>query len=155
MKWRFANSGVICLALAVCFTTAAGIESSDCRELGFTGSQACSDCARLEEYVKDQELVADCRKCCTHERSRDDTEKFSTAVLEVCQWNIGGFPHIKGFVSDKADDFPGLSVRFKLGAAPRLILSSKDKKEKIRIDHWKTEDIEEYLKARLDTADGS
>ena len=41
-------------------------------------------------------------------------------------------------------------MRYRIGAHPQLHLSSPDKLETIRIDHWKTEEMEEYLKDRLE-----
>lgn len=121
-----------------------------CAEKGFAKSPLCSDCNGLEEYVKDEELVAECRACCVHDSSTPTKEKYKRAVLEVCQFNIGATPHIEEFVEKKLKEYPNLQVRYKIGAHPRLHLSSRDRQETIRIDHWKTEEIEEYLKDRLD-----
>lgn len=60
-----------------------------------------------------------------------------------------GFPHIEGFINKEAKLFPELTVRSRLGAEPRILLVSSNKREEIRIDHWKTEEIEEYLKNKL------
>ena len=42
-----------------------------------------------------------------------------------------------------------MQVKHYFGAPPRLKLRAGDKSETIRIDHWKTEHIEEYLKDNL------
>jgi len=65
---------------------ASSAEDDTCTELGFTGLQLCSDCDRMAEYIKDEELVADCRKCCAKESKLAASEgvKFDSAVLEIC-----------------------------------------------------------------------
>ena len=56
---------------------------------------------------------------------------------------------MEGFIKDKIDNFPTLSVSYKLYATPRLLLKSGKRREAISIDNWKTEHIEEYLKDKL------
>ncbi len=53
-------------------------------------------------------------------------------------------------MKDKADDIDTLEVRYRFGSSPRLILvDNNGKKETLRIDKWKTELIEEFLKNKL------
>lgn len=39
----------------------------------------------MAEFVKDEELVADCKKCCVKEA---DKTKFKAARLEVCPYKL-------------------------------------------------------------------
>ncbi len=60
------------------------------------------------------------------------------------------FPTVETFVDEKAEEFPGLEVEFRFGSAPRLVLrGGKGQRETLRIDRWKTEQIEEFLKDKL------
>ena len=59
--------------------------ATGCRELGFTETLVCSKCDRLEQVVKDEGLVKDCRSCCTEDV--DDSAgavKAATAILDIC-----------------------------------------------------------------------
>ncbi|KAG2602515.1 hypothetical protein PVAP13_5KG694300 [Panicum virgatum] len=84
----------------------------ECEDLGFTGLALCSDCNALSEFVKDQELVEDCRKCCT-EDSDDSISKltFSGAIIEVCMRKLVFYPEVVGFLEEDKDDFPYVEAR--------------------------------------------
>ena len=64
------------------------------------------------------------------------------------------YPHVETFVKEKTEKYsPRLTVRDRLGVAPRLLMRrAAGSKEVIRIDGWKTEQIEEYLDNKLATA---
>jgi hypothetical protein len=65
-------------------------------------------------------------------------------------WMRREFPTVEHFVNDKAEDFDSLEVRYRFGSSPRLILNGENgKKETLRIDKWKTELIEEFLRDKL------
>ncbi|EFJ45049.1 hypothetical protein VOLCADRAFT_121242, partial [Volvox carteri f. nagariensis] len=64
----------------------ARVDQPTCDELGFTGEQICSDCDVLAQYVKDEELVADCKACCAKDAV---TVKYTKAELLVDQWRLG------------------------------------------------------------------
>ena len=64
---------------------------------------------------------------------------------------LSAYPHIEEFVDKKVANYDNVDVRFRLGASPKLHLLSEDQRDTIRIDHWKTEEIEEYLRNKLDT----
>lgn len=66
------------LAFAPRRTTAAS-----CLELGFTDTLACTQCAKMAEFVSDAELLKECRGCCTEDSAADVT--YVTAKLEVCE----------------------------------------------------------------------
>lgn len=54
------------------------------------------------------------------------------------------------FVKDKAENFDSLDVRYRFGSSPRLTLMGVNgEKETLRIDKWKTELIEEFLRDKL------
>lgn len=59
------------------------------------------------------------------------------------------FPHVDTFVNQRSSKYPTMQVKYYFGAPPRLKLRAGDKSETIRIDHWKTEHIEEYLNDKL------
>eukprot|EP01025_Chloroclados_australasicus_P030232 TRINITY_DN30345_c0_g1_i1.p1 TRINITY_DN30345_c0_g1~~TRINITY_DN30345_c0_g1_i1.p1 ORF type:complete len:148 (-),score=15.99 TRINITY_DN30345_c0_g1_i1:388-831(-) len=121
-------------------------KETSCQELGFTGLQACSDCARLGEFVKHAELVKECESCCIQLDTGDDSSvQYQSVVLEVCKYRLQGLPHIEEFVKNKAKKYKFLKIRYSIGAAPKLILYSEAGKDSIRIDNWKTEHVEEYL----------
>lgn len=56
---------------------------------------------------------------------------------------------MEGFVKRKAAVFKGLRVEDRWGAPPRIILRDGKVQESVRIDGWKTEQIEEFLKNKL------
>lgn len=59
------------------------------------------------------------------------------------------FPHVETFLKERISSYPNMQVKYYFGAPPRLKLKAGAKSETIRIDHWKTEHIEEYLKDKL------
>eukprot|EP00803_Ostreobium_quekettii_P010137 evm.model.scf_531.11 EVM.evm.TU.scf_531.11 scf_531:76539-77105(-) len=76
---------------------------------------------------------------------------YKKAVLEVCKFNLAATPHIEEFVGKKVENYHNLEVRYRMGTHPKLHLSTDEKRDTIRIDHWKTEEIEEFLKDRLES----
>ncbi|KAA6422696.1 MAG: hypothetical protein FRX49_07232 [Trebouxia sp. A1-2] len=75
--------------------------------------------------------------------------KFRSGVLEVCKHRLREFPHVETFVRERSESYPNIKVKYYFGSPPRLNLKSGSSSESIRIDHWKTEHIEEYLKDKL------
>ncbi|WOK96486.1 15 kDa selenoprotein-like [Canna indica] len=129
--------------------------AKECEDLGFTGLALCSDCNTLAEYVKDEELVSDCRKCCS-EDSDDSISKmtFSGAILEVCMRKLVFYPEVVAFIEEEKDKFPYVKVQYAYSSPPKLIMldSDGDKKETIRIDNWKREHIQQFLKGKVKPA---
>ncbi|KAK9809222.1 hypothetical protein WJX72_011602 [[Myrmecia] bisecta] len=125
-------------------------DADSCTDLGFTGTQLCSDCVRLAKYVQDAELTSDCQSSCVESSSASSsTKKYSKAFLEIGRHMLSDFPHIETFVRKKAKDYKGLTVIDRFGALPRLVLKAGKDRETIRIDKWKTEHIEEFLQDKL------
>ncbi|XP_022960129.1 selenoprotein F-like [Cucurbita moschata] len=128
------------------------LSSRECEDLGFTGLALCSDCHTLAEYIKDQELVADCLKCCT-EDSDDATSKitYSGAVLEVCMRKLVFYPEIVGFIEEEKDKFPSVKIQYIFNSPPKLTLLDDEgqHKESIRIDNWKREHILQFLQDKV------
>ncbi|PQM35402.1 selenoprotein F [Prunus yedoensis var. nudiflora] len=128
------------------------LSTRECENLGFTGLALCSDCNSLAEYVKDQELVLDCRKCCT-EDSDDSISKvtYSGAILEVCMRKLVFYPEIVGFIEEEKDRFPSVKVQYIFNSPPKLILldDADEHKETIRIDNWKREHILQFLQGKV------
>eukprot|EP00899_Mesostigma_viride_P026646 jgi/Mesvir1/7166/Mv02526-RA.1 len=149
---------VTIVALMLCHSSMA--DTIDCPSLGFSGMSRCSDCVLLSEYVQDEELVADCNKCCIKTNEDTGKERYRKATLEVCSFRLGAYRSVEEFVKKKAANFPNLVVRYKDFAMPKLIFTKPvagqtKSTESIRIDQWKTEHIEEYLQERLVPDDGS
>ncbi|KAM7464927.1 hypothetical protein LguiB_012489 [Lonicera macranthoides] len=128
------------------------LSSKECENLGFTGLALCSDCKSFSEYVKDQELVSDCLKCCT-EDSDDSTSKviYSGAVLEVCMRKLVFYPEIVGFIEEEKEKFPSVKVQYVFNSPPKLIMLDDDgqQKETIRVDNWKREHVLQFLREKL------
>lgn len=56
------------LALLVAGSNAVDDKQTKCSELGFI-NPACSDCELLSQFVKDEELVRDCKGCCVQDEA--------------------------------------------------------------------------------------
>ncbi|KAL3155310.1 hypothetical protein ABBQ38_010874 [Trebouxia sp. C0009 RCD-2024] len=132
----------------VLFASVKGQEQENaCIELGFDQPD-CADCGRLRDYIKDEDLVAECHGCCTQAKN-EPGNKFRSAVLEVCSHRLREFPHVETFLKERISSYPNMQVKYYFGAPPRLKLKAGTNSETIRIDHWKTEHIEEYLNHKL------
>lgn len=142
--------------LAVCFAlvhVARALETSQsCEDLGFTGLALCSDCDSLAEFVKDEELIADCKGCCAQE-GEDSISKvtYAGAILEVCTRKLVFYPNVQSLLEDDLHQYPSLKVQYRYGSPPKLIMLDEDgnHKESIRIDNWKKEHIEQFLKEKV------
>eukprot|EP00250_Pteridium_aquilinum_P004113 c14349_g1_i1 orf=74-565(+) len=143
----FLSASFTLLHLALCHES-----SQNCEELGFTGLALCSDCDSLAEFVKDEELIADCRGCCAEE-GEDSISKvtYSGAILEVCMRKLVFYPNVQSFIEDDLEQYPSLKVQYRYGTPPKLIMLDEDgnNKESIRIDNWKKEHIEQFLKEKV------
>ncbi|KAJ4723692.1 15 kDa selenoprotein-like [Melia azedarach] len=157
---------------AIVVTSKEQLSSRECEDLGFTGLALCSDCNTFAEYVKDQELVSNCLKCCT-EDSDDSMSKnilsfqlknvtqhhylgklqitYSGAILEVCMRKLVFYPEIVGFIEEEKDKFPTVKVEYVFNSPPKLIMLDDEKqhKETIRIDNWKREHMLQFLKEKV------
>ncbi|KAK1668919.1 hypothetical protein QYE76_057078 [Lolium multiflorum] len=146
---------VVLLCISGLCRGAERLGTRECEELGFTGLALCSDCTALGEFVKDQELVEDCRKCCT-EDSDDSISKlvFYGAIIEVCMRKLVFYPEVVGFLEGDKDDFPFVETRSAYGSPPKLIMldDKGEQKETIRIDNWKREHIRQFLKEKVKPA---
>ncbi|CAL9120822.1 unnamed protein product [Musa textilis] len=147
----------LCFLLAIWLAGAAlglgeRLGAKECEDLGFTGLALCSDCNTLAEYVKDEELVSDCRKCCS-EDSDDSISKviFSSAILEVCMRKLVFYPEVVAFIEEEKDEFPYVKVQYAYASPPKLIMldGEGNQKEIIRIDNWKREHIRQFLKEKV------
>nr|XP_010909212.1 selenoprotein F [Elaeis guineensis] len=128
------------------------LSAKECENLGFTGLALCSDCGTFAEYVKDEELVSDCLKCCS-EDSDDSISKvtFSGAILEVCMRKLVFYPEVVSFIDEEKDEFPYVKVQYAYGSPPKLIMLDNEgqQKETIRIDNWKREHIRQFLREKV------
>ena len=123
-------------------------------------------------------LNEDCRSCCTPDENIDDEENGAfdssssssttaaaaaahSAILEVSRQLLRNHRHVEEFIKHRLKSFEGrVKVRDRFGAKPRIfLLDAKGKRIKVagdgdeaaavRVDHWKTEDIEGFLRERL------
>ncbi|KAE8692000.1 hypothetical protein F3Y22_tig00110864pilonHSYRG00407 [Hibiscus syriacus] len=128
------------------------LSPKQCEDLGFTGLAICSDCNTFVEYVKDKDLISDCKKCCT-EDSDDSTSKitYSGAILEVCMRKLVFYPEIVGFIEEEKDKFPTVKTQYLFNSPPKLIMLGDEgqHKETIRIDNWKREHILQFLQKKV------
>ncbi|CAL4960025.1 unnamed protein product [Urochloa decumbens] len=138
-------AAVVAVVLMCCsrICGAERLGARECEDLGFTGLALCSDCNALSEFVKDQELVDDCRKCCTEDS--DDS------ISKVCMRKLVFYPEVVGFLEEDKDDFPYVEARYSYGSPPKLIMldDKGEHKETIRIDNWKREHIRQFLKEKV------
>lgn len=161
MAWKMYGTLLSCMWM--CFLVVVPLASSsrevlsskECENLGFSGLALCSDCNTFAEYVKDQELVSDCLKCCT-EDSDDSMSKitYSGAILEVCMRKLVFYPEVVGFIEEEKDKFPSVKVQYLFNSPPKLIMLDDDgqHKETIRIDNWKREHILQFLREKVKPA---
>ncbi|XP_047332406.1 selenoprotein F [Impatiens glandulifera] len=140
------------VAITTSIITAEQLSYKECENLGFTGLALCSDCNTMAEYVKDQELVSDCLKCCT-EDSNDSTSKitYSGAILEVCMRKLVFYPEVVNFIEEDKDSLHSVKVQYMFNSPPKLIMLDAEgqHKETIRVDNWKREHIVNFLKEKL------
>lgn len=140
------------LSLSVIIVIGQELSSNECKNLGFTGLALCSDCNSFADFVKDQELVSDCKKCCT-EDSDDSMSKviYSGAVLEVCMRKLVFYPEIVGFIEEEKEKFPTVKVNYAYNSPPKLMMLDEDgqHKETIRVDNWKREHILQFLREKV------
>ncbi|GJP44001.1 hypothetical protein CLOM_g3396 [Closterium sp. NIES-68] len=129
---------------------ATSLSPTECEALGFTGLALCSDCDQLATFVKDAKLEAECRSCCVTDEDKS-TQQYASAVLEVCMRRVQWMPVVSEFIETKATDYPNLQVRYRINALPKLIMKDADGKsaDVIRIENWKLEHIEQFLKEKL------
>ncbi|CAM6096600.1 unnamed protein product [Calypogeia fissa] len=150
LKWALLTLSALLTVIGTS-TGETGGDDVKCEALGFTGLALCSDCDSLAEYVKDQELESDCRKCCAQE-SDDSISKttYAGAILEVCSRKLAYYPNIQSVI-DKLFEFHGVEVEYRYGLPPKLIMldGHGNFKETIRIDNWKSEHIEKFLKEKV------
>lgn len=68
-------------------------------------------------------------------------------MLTLGQYNERQFPHITEFIQNRAQNFPQFSYKKTQFAKPRLELFDINGQliDIVRIDHWETEDIIEFL----------
>ncbi|KAK9141266.1 hypothetical protein Scep_010947 [Stephania cephalantha] len=148
---RFALN-LLLLLLFLPSISAEKLNVKECEKLGFSGLALCSDCNAFADYVKDEELVSDCRKCCT-EDSDDSMSKisYSGALIEVCMRKLVFYPEVVGFIEEEKDQFPSIKVQYAFNSPPKLIMLDGDgqHKETIRIDNWKREHIRQFLKEKV------
>jgi len=142
-----------CLVLLLAaFCSSSSANQISCSELGFKETLLCSSCDDLEKFVPDKDLISDCQKCCAEEGDKNSKKNYVSAKLVVCQCpkHVSTFPAAYEFINKESKDFPNFSVEYKSGTDPILqLVDSNGSVDSLSIDHWKTENIREFLKERL------
>jgi len=126
--------------------------ASDCHQLGFSEALLCSSCSDLSQFVSDNDLINECKKCCSDDQAENAAQTFVSAQLVVCRCahHINSFPHIFEFVDKKAQDYPKLTVVNERGSPPLLRLKDNTGGlDTLNIEGWKTEHLEQFLKEKL------
>ncbi|KAG2444901.1 hypothetical protein HXX76_001637 [Chlamydomonas incerta] len=147
-------TSLACLLAVVLVAGSSAVDDKQtkCDELGFIASQvACSDCELLSQFVKDEELVRDCKGCCVQDEA---VKKFTKAELIIDQWRASTLQQVKDFIEKRAASYaPHLKVAYTHGATPKIRLSGGvdgAPSETVRIDNWKADHIAEFLDQRLE-----
>merc|ERR1712137_531004 len=125
-------------------------DPASCTQSGFEEGLSCQTCERLFQLTTNEELHNQCLACCQEEGEERVTQA-ERGVLVWSEWNQRSFPHIQEFVDRYASQFPAFSHRFSRYARPTLeLLDARDKlMDALRIDHWETEDLREFLSRTL------
>jgi len=141
-----------CLVLCCCtiiMSTVVAATTPSCGELGFKETLLCSRCNDLAQFVPNEDLIKDCRRCCAEESATMQTH-YSSATLTICQCKLHRFPHINEFIQKEASNFPALTIDYANAADPVFELKdSNGNVELLSIDNWKTEQIIEFLQEKL------
>lgn len=95
--------------LLICGIGAHAEES--CQDMGFAETLLCSGCDKLAQYVKDEQLLSECRKCCLEEAKSDPNQKFAFATLVVCNTCLENYPSLANFIRDRAKKYPNFEVQ--------------------------------------------
>eukprot|EP01097_Dermamoeba_algensis_P004209 TRINITY_DN2784_c0_g2_i1.p1 TRINITY_DN2784_c0_g2~~TRINITY_DN2784_c0_g2_i1.p1 ORF type:complete len:165 (-),score=41.88 TRINITY_DN2784_c0_g2_i1:124-567(-) len=132
------------------FSSSFSATEAQCTEWGFGSDLSCENCKKLGEVVSDTELVSECNKCCREEENSKE-EVYSKAQLVVCRWQLKEFPHIYEFVNKKLHQYKKLELQFQQGRRPTLLMFDQKGQiaKTLSLSSWKTEEVEEYLKAKL------
>jgi len=93
------------LVVFACTYASLSMGSGVCGELGFDrDTLLCSTCSKLESFVADETLVAECRSCCTDVQdesgSESTTRKYKTGELRVCSRKLGAYPQVQDFIEE-------------------------------------------------------
>ena len=139
--------------------------SEECLNMGFNPiSLQCETCDVLLRVVGDEDLLTDCKKCCSRSAGKETFEK---AVIEVDKRFLTSFPNLKPFVESiykksskskrkekdqengNADKLNGVTVRYRFGSRPTLMLyKSKEDDvpaESLYIGSWETGMVVTFL----------
>eukprot|EP01117_Protostelium_nocturnum_P014887 TRINITY_DN5715_c0_g1_i1.p1 TRINITY_DN5715_c0_g1~~TRINITY_DN5715_c0_g1_i1.p1 ORF type:complete len:154 (-),score=46.15 TRINITY_DN5715_c0_g1_i1:129-590(-) len=152
MKVSSGSIVVLILSIGFCAVSAVEFDKKKCLELGFGEDLLCSSCDDLKTFVKDKSLHEECASCCQASQKENEgkTTQFSEGKLIVCKWKLGRFPHVSEFIEKRAEFFPHLQIEYRTYADPILQLTnSEGEVETLRIEGWKTENIEEFLRGNL------
>lgn len=129
-------------------STVAPLGESECAELGFESGLSCISCKELAEFGL-KGLQADCNACCA--KSDEEAIQYKRAVLEVCSWKLGRYPHVSAFIDGKLKQLANMEVKYKKGAPPVIKLYGDGTKpeETVSIDSWNEETLAQFLEEKL------
>jgi len=78
------SRGLLALFVSIFSFVASEGSGPSCTELGFKETLICSSCTDLATFVPDQDLFAECKRCCAEENEKTVSIKYSAANLIVC-----------------------------------------------------------------------
>uniref|UniRef100_A0A1I7ZDX5 Selenoprotein F n=1 Tax=Steinernema glaseri TaxID=37863 RepID=A0A1I7ZDX5_9BILA len=152
----FSSSLVATLIVLFGFTKADyDLSDEECRELGYNRETLkCQTCSLFVKYEL-EELLSDCRACCTAEdtSSTSTHEKYASADIEICECNLARFPQVQAFVKSSMVNQWGsnVKVRHVRGVLPTIVLKSySGESKRFNIEKWDTDTITDFLNSWLD-----
>ena len=129
------------------------LTTDQCLQLGFDRNVLqCEKCAEFGRFDLDEIGSHECVRCCTQMAGVDQQKRFPKARLEMCNCKLGYYPQIQAFTkSSRPTKFKGLTIKHIPGAEPiiKLLDENDTTQEKLSIQKWDTDTIEEFLKERL------
>jgi len=128
----------------------APLSESECAEMGYEQGLSCILCKELAEYGL-KSLQSECNSCCA--KSDEEVVQYKRAVLEVCSWKLGRFPHVSAFIDHKLKELPNMEVKYKKGAPPvvKLFGDSTKPEETVSIENWNEETLNQFIEEKLET----
>uniref|UniRef100_A0A0N5AH09 Selenoprotein F n=1 Tax=Syphacia muris TaxID=451379 RepID=A0A0N5AH09_9BILA len=131
------------------------LSATDCHDKGFNkDTLQCSSCADLGHFHLD-ELIDDCKACCTEDTDELKHEKYPFAQIEICECNLGRFPQVQAFVKSNMVRQWGskVKVRHVRGTLPTIKLKDSygETQQTMNIEKWDTDTITEFLNMWLES----
>ena len=134
--------------LLACFAGVAA-EDSVCERLFDQETLVCSTCDLIErEHPELTSLASDCKKCCG---KNEQSVLYKSATLQLDPRQKHWYPDLGAFIDDHANEFKErLTVKYASQSRPVLVMTKEGGgTDRVTVASWKTEQILQYLKAKL------